>query len=404
MDVLWQAWTDVCFNGGAAGIDGVEIGDVETSGVTRFLEELAEEVKTGTYRPSPLRRVLIPKPGRPGEFRPLSIPTVHDRVVMTAAKLVLEPVFEAGFKPSSHGFRPKRSAHDATEIIRVEVNRHGRRWVLDADIRACFDRIDHDALMARVAKRVSDRSMLKLIQGWLRLGAVDSNGDYHKPAGAGCPQGSPISPLLANIALDAVDDAFETKRAEVGVLVRYADDIVCLCTSRRQAQRARHLLTEILTGFGLELHPDKTGIRDLNRGREGFTFVGFYHRMRRSKRQNHRWVLYRWPGRTATANIKAKIRDITNRRWASAPTEWVVERLNQTLQGWGGYFRHGNSNQVFAGIDSYTHFRLAKLASVKHNQRSRGWQHRYNRDWITTLGVHRLVGTVTYQNPTHAPR
>src|SRR6476661_4894274 len=186
-------------NQGAAEVDGVRIADVEASGVTEFLDEIAAALTGQTYRPARLRRVMIPKPGKPGQFRPLGIPTVRDRVVMAAAKLVLEPIFEADFSPVSFGFRPNRSASMACEVIRVEANR-GREWVLDADVRDCFGSIDHDALMAQVSRRVSDRAMRKLLASWLRVGVLVDG--VTTESGSGTPQGSPISPLMANIALN----------------------------------------------------------------------------------------------------------------------------------------------------------------------------------------------------------
>ncbi len=235
-DVLWRAWVDVAVNEGAPGVDGVTIAAIEESGVRVFLDGLAAELRGRTYRPRPLRRVLIPKPGKPGQTRALGIPCVRDRVVMSAARIVLEPIFEADFLPVSFGFRPKRSAHQALEVVRAAANQR-RWWVLDADIKACFDCIDHDALMGEVERRVCDRQMLKLLRCWLRAGVVE--GGVVADTDAGTPQGSPISPLLANIALHVLDRAWATSGRRFGTLVRYADDFVVLCPTRDRADQAR---------------------------------------------------------------------------------------------------------------------------------------------------------------------
>jgi len=229
-DVMWRAWVDVATNQGAPGVDGVSIASIEDGGVEAvraFLDGLAAELEAGTYRPLPLRRVNIPKPGQPGKSRPLSIPCVRDRVVMSAAKAVLEPIFEADFLPYSFGFRPKKSAHQALEVVRTTANR-GQVWVLDADVSDCFGSLSFDAIVSQLERRVSDRKMLKLIRAWLRVGVL-AGGVVTEPV-TGAPQGSPVSPLLCNIVLHVLDKTWGQMGQGLGTLVRFADD----CVTRTQ--------------------------------------------------------------------------------------------------------------------------------------------------------------------------
>jgi RNA-directed DNA polymerase len=393
-DILARAWAEVKANKGAAGVDGQTLADIEARGVAAFIDELQAELLARRYRPQAVRRVYIPKPGKPSDRRPLGIPGVKDRVVQQATKLVLEPIFEADFRDCSYGFRPRRSAHKALERLRVAVNAGGR-WVVDADVRSFFDEIDHEVLLRLVRRRISDRQVLKLLGHWLRAGIMEEG--QLRTATAGTPQGGVISPLLANIVLHELDRVWEERCGRLGVLVRYADDFVVVCRSEAAAQESRRRIGLMLEQLHLQLHPDKTRIVDLTNGVDGFDFLGFHHRLKESWRWPGRWYVHKWPSTRAMTAIRQKVKEVLAPRWLLATSlADRVRAVNPLVKGWGQYFRVGTSTAKFRAVDRYVVQRFAVFLRNKHQWRALGLSSSRVHNELAAAGLHRLSGTVRY--------
>lgn len=393
---LMVAWDRVRNNTGArsAGVDGWPARLVEERiGVIPFLSSIRADLRSGTFRPLPVKERLIPKPGTTKKRR-LGVPTVQDRVVQATMKLVMEPIFEADFQPCSYGFRPNRRTHDAVAEIHLLAS-HSYEWVFEADIEACFDSIDHTALLGRVRRRIGDKRVTGLVKSFLKAGIMRSDGSKERTT-TGTPQGGILSPLLANIALSVLDEhamhcwhqtmgtqSRRQRRRIKGLanwrLIRYADDFVVMVTGTRdQAEQLRTTVEEVLAPMGLHLSPPKTQVVHIDKG---FDFLGWRIQRHRKRGTNKRFV-YTYPAKKSVLNVVGKIRKRTART-AQSNLKFLLISVNALLRGWCNYFRHGVSSNTFNYLRAYTWWRVARWIRKRHHGLS--WKHikrRYmNNSW-----------------------
>jgi len=367
LDILKEAWKQVRTNKGACGVDGETVEMIETSGAESFLKQLQKELISKTYQPQSVKRVWIPKAD--GSQRPLGIPTVKDRVVQSAVKIVIEPIFEADFQNCSYGFRPKRSTHQAIKEVRKFLV-WGLVNVIDADISNFFNNIPHEKLLELVAERIMDGQILRLIQQWLECGMLEEGKFQNQTAGT--PQGGVISPLLANVYLNVLDSNWQKGNypARNGLnahLIRYADDLLIL--TNKSATVPLQLLESELKQLGLELNNKKTRIISAEEATFNFLGFGFQKVLNRKKTKR---VVFCFPTAKAQKTIRAKIREITRNK--PVKVSEVVEKLNPVVRGWVNYFRIGNSGRIFLKIRDYTEMKVRGFIRHRQVKNGYGWK------------------------------
>ncbi|WP_276981670.1 group II intron reverse transcriptase/maturase [Ferrimicrobium acidiphilum] len=384
---LMVAWDRIRKNRGArsAGVDHVRPSDIPRDEIS-ILFQLRDDLKAGRFVPLPVRERMIPKAS--GKLRRLGIPTARDRIVQASLKLVLEPIFEADFKPASYGFRPRRRPHDAIAEIHMFASQ-GYSWVLEGDITACFDEIDHSALMDRVRHRIGDKRVLGTVKALLHSGILSEDG-LTRETKSGTPQGGILSPLLANIALSVLDEHFaEVWERDMGTrsqratrrkhkeatyrLIRYADDFVVMVHGTKEHTEAlRAEVAVVLSRVGLRLSPEKTMTVHID---EGFDFLGF-RIQRQTKRGSNKAYVYTWPSKKSLSSIKAKVKAIT-KQGTNNPLSSLLRQINGVLRGWTNYFRHGVSKDSFAYLHQYTWLRVVHWLRRKYRRANWKWLRRH---------------------------
>jgi RNA-directed DNA polymerase len=395
-DILSHAYALAKANKGAPGVDGVTFEAIEEmeGGVEGYCVSIAEELKGKTYRPMPVRRIYIPKPD--GGKRPLGILTIKDRTVQTAAKIVIEPIFEADFQENSYGFRPNRDAHQAMDDVSRSL-REGRTQVIDADISKYFDTIAHDRLLKLVAKWIVDKNILRLIKLWVKAAVVEEGQDgkkRYKGNTKGTPQGGVISPLLANIYLNVLDTVWKIKRVQERLgarLIRYADDCVVLC--RGNTERVLKGIKTVLGYLELTLNEEKTEVVEARE--ESFGFLGFTTKLVKSPKTGNTFPLIR-PSKEAIDHIKAEIRALTCRKNLGLPNEVVVEKLNEVVRGWTGYFYYGHCSEDLSRLKGFLDERVRIYLRRKHAVKSRGYRAFPYRHLYENLGLYKIPTTAPW--------